>query len=286
MGYIIREVKDNLKRYKFSNQVCIWSITMTMLIIGIFLLFAVNLQIVINDLRERVEIVVFLKSGVDSRRVSQLKAKINRIDNVKSVKYSSPEEALIEFTMDSDLRKQIEFIGENPLPASFSVHLDLEYEELMERVAGKIEKYDSVDEVRYGKEEVNNITKLVNTVKFSGLVLVIIVGIMTMTIIGYTIHLAVHLRGQEIRVMKLVGATAWFIRLPFLIEGILQGCVGGLLSAGLLYVVYRIILTKLEGIVFLPLYYLAVMVIVGMVFGLAGNFIGIGSHIREGRAGT
>ena len=77
MGYIIKEVKDNFRRYKFVNQVCIWSITMTMLIIGIFVLFAVNLQKVIVQMKESVEIVAFLKSGVDSKRVSLLKSKMH-----------------------------------------------------------------------------------------------------------------------------------------------------------------------------------------------------------------
>ncbi len=281
MGYIIKEVKDNFKRYKFSNQVCIWSITMTMLIIGMFLLFAINLQMVINDLKGSVEIVAFLKGGVNSRRVSQLKAKIKKIKNVKSVYYSSPEDALIEFTRDSDLKKQIEFIGENPLPASFGIHLNIESAELMAQAAREIGKFDSIDEVRYGREEVNSIIKFVNTVKFGGLVLVVILGVMTMTIIGYTIHLAVHLRGQEIRVMKLVGATSWFIRMPFLVEGIMQGCAGGVLSAGLLYVVYRIVLTKIEGIEFLPVLYIAVIVAAGVILGLAGNLLGIENHLKE-----
>jgi cell division transport system permease protein len=281
MGYVLKEVKDNFKRYKFANQICIWSITMTMLIIGIFLLFAVNLKKVINELKESVEIVAFLKNKIDSRQLAQLKEKITAIPNVKSVQYISPEDALVDFTRDSDLRKQIEFIGENPLPASFNIKLNVESEVVMTAVVKEIEKYDQIDEVRYGKEEVNNLTAFSDTVKFGGIIIFIIMGIMTVTVIGYTIFLAISLRGQEIRVMKLVGASPWFIRTPFMVEGILHGCAGGLLATGLLYVVYKIVMIKLAGIIFLPVFHILVIVAAGMLIGLAGNLAGIENHLRE-----
>ena len=281
MGYLIKEVKDNFKRYKLANQICIWSITMTMLITGIFLLFAENMGRFIDGLIESVEIEAFLKDGLDSIKISQLKNKISKIPNVKAIEYTSKEEALVEFTRDSDLRKQIEFIGENPLPASFGIKLYVESSELMTGVVKEIEKLDYVDEVRYGREEVNSIMNFVNIIKFSGLVFIVIIGVMTLTIIGYTIYLAISLRGQEIRVMKLVGATSWFVRLPFMLEGAIQGFAGGVLASGLLYVVYRIVIMKIEGIVFIPVQYFAGIIATGMVLGIAGNLIGIEKHLME-----
>lgn len=280
MGYILKEVKDNLKRYRFSSQICIWSIAMTLLFAGIFMVFAVNLMGVIKSFSENVEIVAFLKANVDSKKISQVKRNISELKNVRSVKYKSPEEALLEFTRDSDLAKQIEIIGENPLPDSFSIRLKVESAELMAETAKEIEKYDIIDEVRYGREEVNNLVSFVNTVKFSGIVFIIILVIMTLTIIGYTIRLAVHIRGQEIRVMKLVGATQWFIRMPFVVEGIIQGCIGGLLAIGLLYLVYEIIVAKLEGLVFLTPVYLGLIVVIGIVLGIIGNLLGIEKDLR------
>jgi len=281
MGYITREIKENFKRYKFSSQICMWSITMTLLITGIFLLGVVNLRDVIKGLKDRIEIVAFLKEGLDSSQTLAIKNRIGKIGNVKSVSYVSPSDALVDFTRDPDMAKQIEIIGENPLPASFGIHLRVESAESIGTVAGEIEKFEGIEEVRYGKEEVNNLIKFVNVLRFSGTIFAVILGILTVTVVICTIRLSIYIRGQEIKVMQMVGSNYWFIRLPFMAEGVIQGLFGGLLSGGLLFLVYFIVKSRMEGLVFLPPPYLLLLVGIGIALGLVGNIIGIETQMKQ-----
>lgn len=278
--YALREAKNNFIREKLANLSAIWSLSISILIMGVFFLIGVNLNKVINDLKEKVEIVVFLAEDLSIEEIGSIRKKIFNMGNIEDIIYTSKEEALSDLSKDAEIAHYIKMMGENPLPASFNIKLIDKKMEQLNNIAKRIKFFDGIKEVRYGQEEVKNLNKIIFFIKSIGIGLGIMLGVISLSMIIYTIRLIVSLRQDEIRIMQLVGATAGFIRMPFLLEGLIAGLLGAIFGLGFLFGIYYLLILRFEGILFLPWPIMAGLGGGGILVGFIGSFISIQKYIE------
>jgi cell division transport system permease protein len=212
---------------------------------------------------------------------------------VKAVSFTSKDEALTAFKRELQGRESLlEGLGENPIPASLQLKLHEPYQtpEGLKQLTASLARLEGVEDVLYGQEWVDRVAGLVRLLRLLGLSVGLVLGLASLLIVSNTIRLAVHARAEEIEVMRLVGATHLHIRVPFVLEGMLQGILGALLAIGLLFAVYRATLWQLQltpgqifGIgvgSFLQARWAVAMVLAGAGLGAFGSLISVGRFLK------
>lgn len=287
--YFISDAFKSLRRNATISIASAATVLTTLVVFGAFLLTALNVSVGVQDVQSKVEIKVFLKDNATQAEQSAIEAKIKSIPGVKSVTYETKAEALTKFKAQFANDKDI-LAGynqsNNPLPNSYTVQLD------QPEVADTVQKdltpngqlMAGIDQIGNDQEMIKTITSFANTVKWVGLVLfIVLIGVSLFLIIN-TIKITVYSRRREIGIMKFVGATDWFIRWPFVIEGIVIGLVGSILSVAIIYAGYSALFkSALKGMYTMqfihPSYILTMMswqfVIAGILIGAIGSIIAL-----------
>ena len=227
----------------------ITTVAITLFIVGFFIIIVFDIQGVLSSIKNQVEIAVYLKDNVTDELKTYLENEIKGWDEISQVNFVSKDQALEKFKKENEGSEILKEIQGNPLPASFE--LELKSPEKVEQVALRFMDKDGnfiegVDEVIYGQNYVQklfSITAIVGTIAFLIIVVLLLAAIV---LIFNTIRLAIHARRKEIEVMKLVGATNWFVRLPFLFEGFFEGFIGSVISVVLLYFLSNYLLIRVE----------------------------------------
>jgi len=285
---LFREAILTFRRAPLLSALSIITIAFALYVVGLFGLVALNLQRALKQVEERVEIVAYLLRNTPPESIALATQEISAFPEVSSVTYVSDEEALrrarsglIEF------RDAYRDLQVNPLPASIEIRLKPGFRDAaaVRNVADRLRGYSFIEEVRYGREWVEKLDHLRN---LSGAVVLMIglaFAVVAVVIIGVTIRITVLQRAKEIMIMRLVGATNWFIRGPFLLEGALKGLLGGLLSAAMCYGSYLLFRGNTEvareGLVFFQTPQLVIGVLFGIVIGLGGSLVSVGRHLRN-----
>jgi cell division transport system permease protein len=256
--------------------------------VGLFGLVAVNLRQALRGLEERVEIVAYVLRGTPSEAIAVATQDISAFPEVQDVNYVSEEEALERARTELvEFRDAYRDLQVNPLPASIEIRMKEGYRDAatVERVAQRLKGFGFVDDVRYGREWVQKLDYLRNVTGLVGLVIGLAFAAVAVVIIGVTIRLTILQRAREISIMRLVGATNWFIRGPFLLEGALKGLLGGLLSLVLCYAGYILFRDKsggtLSGLVFFRPEHMTLLIVFGVLLGLCGSLVSVGRHLRH-----
>lgn len=227
----------------------ITTVAITLFIVGFFIIIVFDIQGILSSIKNQVEIAVYLKDNVTDELKTYLENEIKGWDEISQVNFISKDQALEKFKKENEGSEILKEIQGNPLPASFE--LELKSPEKVEQVALRFMDKDGnfiegVDEVIYGQNYVQklfSITAIVGTIAFLIIVVLLLAAIV---LIFNTIRLAIHARRKEIEVMKLVGATNWFVRLPFLFEGFFEGFIGSVISVVLLYFLSNYLLIRVE----------------------------------------
>ncbi len=233
--YFFKESFTSLVRNRWMSLASIGAVASALIILGSFLLLSVNFDHILKDVESQVEITAYLEDSVEQARISQLKKDFAAISGIKEVEFISKEMALEEFKeqVGEDLLEGIE----NPLPNSFRIKVNDPHEVAL--VAEKIEKFSGVDEVKYGKGIVEKLFNIIYWVRMIGLAIMVVFAAVSIFIISNTIRLTVFARRREINIMKYIGATDWFVRWPFLIEGMVLGLIGSSLAVAILGIAYK-----------------------------------------------
>lgn len=247
MSFHVREALRGLKHSKLMAVVTITSIALSLAVLGSFLLFLKNASVFLGRLHDQYKLIVYLKDGVDSESLSSLKRRFEQDAAVETVSYISKEQAL-KLVMDDldDKGWVLKTLEKNPLPDSFEIKVS-EHADVVDLVR-RLEMDRAVARVSSGQDWVAGILRFVSLTRYLGLVLVVVLGLSSLLIVGNTIWLTVYARRDEIAIMRLVGATNWFIRTPFLIEGLLTGIAGATVAFVVLTLGYRFLLGQITGL--------------------------------------
>jgi cell division transport system permease protein len=244
VGFFLREALRALKRNAVPSFAAMATVLVTVLVLGVFIPVVQATTGAANDVRNRVIADVYLKSDATKADVARVRTVIEtRVPHVKSVQYVSKEQAYREQRAKNPEAYQL--LGANPLPDLFRVTPDRPDDIKAVRAAlapespsgGHTTIDPAIDEVRNREDDTNKILSVTQAVKLTMAGLAVLLAIASVLLIANTIRLSLYARRREVEVMKLVGATDWFIRWPFVLEGVLVGALGGVLAVLLLGVV-------------------------------------------------
>ena len=286
--YCLEEAFVDLWRNRLVNLVSIATIAVSLFILGIFATISSNLNLLLAGWSDRVQITVYIKDEAGAREREETEELLRNWPEVESFEYISKEDAVQRFqAYFPELDTLPNLLDSNPLPASFEIQVAPSHRspeqvrQLVERLEGK----PGVEEVDYDLLWIERLTSIIDLVRALGLFIggaLIVASVFT---IFNVIKLTVYGRQDEIGIMRLVGATHAYIRGPFLVEGMLQGGVGGASAIILLYAVYEYFIrralasfslfTSAEWMRFLSLDMLVGIILGGILVGLIGSTLSV-----------
>lgn len=238
--YSVRQGGKNLKRNRMFSLASIGTMAACLFLFGIFYFLLQNLQYAIKSAETNVGVTVFFAEGTGMARISQVQDEIERRAEVAYVNYVSAEEAWERYKETSLTAEQIESFGEdNPLENSASLEVHINDVAAQEALVRYIESFPDVRLVNDSKELADMLNGINRAVSIVTTVIITILAAVAVFLISTTISTGISIRAQEISIMKLIGATDFFIEAPFFVEGILLGAIGAAIPLGLLYGVYR-----------------------------------------------
>jgi cell division transport system permease protein len=285
---LTREALLSFRRAPLLSALSITTIAFSLFTLGLFGLVAINLRKALLGLEERVEIVAFVLRGTPTETITLATQDIAAFPEVQDVTFVTEQQALARARKELvEFRDAYRDLQVNPLPASIEVQLKEGYRDAktVELVAERLRGFGFVDDVRFGRDWVQRLDQLRNVTGLVGLVIGLAFAAVAIVIIGVTIRLTLLQRAREISIMRLVGATNWFIRGPFLLEGALKGFLGGLLSLGLCYAGYVLFRDRTGGsfadLIFFRPEQMILLIVFGVLLGLAGSLVSVGRHLRH-----
>jgi cell division transport system permease protein len=248
--FLIREAFLNLRRQGLMTLASISTVAVALSILGAFGLLAWHVHLVTDQLPRRFEVHAFLRRNLPAAEVEGVRGAVERIPGVRSVTLVTCDEAWNAFkNRYTGLKSDLEGLEGNPLPDKLEIQAHTPQQTLA--VAEQVRVMPQVEAVQDGRTVLQRLISINQWVRTGSLILGALLALGTVAIISNAIRLTLFARRREIRVMQLVGATNGFVRFPFLLEGMLDGLIGGGLACGLLYLAYHYLTTR--ALVHLPL---------------------------------
>ena len=292
--YFLKEGFSGLKKNLLMTVASILAVAACISIMSFSYCVVSNLQYMLDQMEDSIGISVFLKGDLTSEDIENMKTTISGLDHVTNVTYISPADALDQLKDQWGADEDI-FIGlddtNNPLSHSFQVELD--QIESQDAVLAELQKIEGVDKVEYGQSLSEMLMSVSNVFQVAGILVMLVLGVISVMIIINTIRISVMNRRVEINIMKYVGATDWFIRWPFIIEGIIIGLIGAVLpmlvgmpmygkTVSLFYnhipFVENFVRFRVVGDVFS--FVLPAALIFGILLGVVGSVTSIRKHLQ------
>ncbi|MFZ5518114.1 MAG: cell division protein FtsX [Candidatus Zhuqueibacterota bacterium] len=279
--YSLAEGFRGLRRAKFSTFVSISTIFLSLVLIGIFIIFIFNVQRLIQQIQSRVELEVFIDNSYTIEQIDELRQEIFRIKGVESVLYISKEDAA-EIFKNQFGQDVFQILNENPLPASFQIKLSQQHRsaEKAQQIFNQINRLNGVDEVLYRHDLTLMLERYIRLFIIVIFTMGVLLGIGSIFLVSNTIKLIIFSRRTIIEIMKLVGATQRFIRRPFIVEGVVQGTIGGILAALFFYLVFRFINVEIPGLILIDESSYPILIVVGLLWGYIGSKIALRKFLK------
>ncbi len=282
--YFFREVLLSMFRKRWMTFASIGTVAVSLFVLGVFLILVANMNKMIDSLESQVQISVYINDALNEAGRKDIEKMTRDMKNVSTIEYVPKETALKIFRERlGENQKILDALGEaNPLPNSFLVTVKNPAD--VKKTAALIADLYGVDEVKFGQDVAENLFELTHLIRLFGLILMGVLLLATIFIISNTIRLTVFARRKEIAIMKYVGATDWFIRWPFVLEGVVLGLIGGGLSALALRSFYSATVTKIyESQAFFPLveqypfmhYVTIALIVAGILIGTLGSTVSL-----------
>lgn len=281
MTLAFREALRAFNRAPMLSFLSVTTIAFSLFAFGLFGLVALNLRNALQQVEDRVEVRGFIAPGTAPEAVSTAVDDVSLFPEVGSVRLVTEVQALERARRE--LREFADVFEEGLLPASIEVRMKpgLRDPQTVRSVASRLENYDFIDDVRFGEEWVENLYRLRNIATGAGLALGVTFALVAIIIIGSTIRMAVLARSREIAIMRLVGATDGFIRLPFLIEGAIKGTMGGVLALVLTWVTVQVSGRWVLQVQFFESSLALGGIVAGASIGLLGSALSVGRHLKK-----
>lgn len=287
--YFIKEVYTSFKRNIWMTLASIFTVVLSLFILGFFSIVILNLNKMADTLESQVQISVYLKDDLSQEEIDETKETLSKIEGLQDIKFTTREEAMKNFKERlGDQQFLLDALDDtNPLPDSFS--LTVTSPQQVKTIADTAAALDSVESASYSQDIINHLFNLTHLIRLIGVALIILLTGAAIFIISNTIRLTVFARRKEIAIMKYVGATDWFIRWPFLLEGICLGFIGGGLATIFLYIIYNQVTQEIyEAMAFFPLipqhpfidYISLAILVAGIIIGALGSTISLKRFLK------
>ena len=280
--YFIKETYKSIRRNGFMSFASISTVAVSLLVLGMFLMIFLNTNNLAQYLENQVQVSVYMQDNATGQELAAVKEKLTKMPGVVKVTQVSKQQALERFKKRlGDQEQLLNSLGkENPFPNSFEVQVD--NPDRIKVLTPQIGQLPKVETAKFGQEVVEHLFQLTKILRLGGIVLVVFLAMATLFIISNTIRLTVFARRKEVIIMKYVGATDWFIRWPFLLEGMTLGFFGAVVAFVLINSIYASLLDRIHAtLAFLPLLPTSPLLLYVDLFLLAaGTGIGaLGSYI-------
>ena len=278
LGYLIKEGFHGIFLHGFMSFAAICVTIACLLIVGSFSILAYNLDVMVEKLNQTSEIMVYIDSSLSDAEARSVGTKINQLDNVQNSVFVTREEALEKFVNDHDNNAAFNGVQAQDLRHRYVV--TLEDNTLMKQTDEQLKSIPGVAKTNAAYELAEGFTTIQNVLNIASIALIAMLLVISLLIISNTIKLAMYDRRDEIAIMKMVGATNSFIRLPFIVEGFTLGMIGAILAFGLEWVLYDALVERINSVDALRLFDFVpftgdLLIPMLATFGAAGLFVGI-----------
>jgi len=291
--YLVRRAMRNMRQSPFLCTAAIGTVTVSLCILTFFAIIVLNVQQLTRHWSREVEVVAYLDEIPAKKQLDALVDEARRLPEVESVKFVSREQAFDDFKLRlGDDAILLEGLDKDFLPASLRMSLVEDYRNRsgVEKVVAHLKQKKTFSDFRYGQDWLERFESFVGLIKMAGAILGGFLLFAALFIVANTIKLTVYARRDELEVMSLVGGTSLFIKTPFLIEGGLQGALGGFLALGFSYLLFSLFLhqglqslllaTGVETVLFLPSHFQTMVVVTGTLLGFFGSLLSLRQFVR------
>lgn len=291
MTLFFKRAIDDIFKNGFLNLVTVITISLSILITSAFILFFINTDEVINSWKSGLRIMAYLKPQTNRAELDFLKQSIETLEGVQSVRFISKDEALDLLKRQMEHQGSLfESLDENPLPDSFEIRMMAKIESWQQiaTLAARIETLAHVEEVEYGQRWIGRFINVFQLVRLAGYSMGALFFVAAIFIVANTIRLVIYSRREEVEIMRLVGATDSFIKIPFYIVGLIQGALGAFIGTGLLYLLFALMSVNIESeflpglfrLKFIPLEILGAILLSSMLMGWLGCYISLKQFLK------
>lgn len=277
IGYLLKEGLRGIFLHGFMSFAAVCVTVACLLIVGSFSILAYNLDVMVEDLNQTSEILVYVDSSLSDAEARSIGTKINALDNILQSTFVSREEALESFIEDHDY--DAAFSGVQPQDLRHRYVVTLEDNTKMEQTDAQLKGIPGVAKTKAAYALAEGFTTIQSVLHIASVALIAVLLVISLLIISNTVKLAMYDRKNEIAIMKMVGATNGFIRLPFVVEGFSLGMMGAILAFGLEWVMYDALVKRIAEVDALQLFkfvsFQELLIPMVVTFAAAGLFVGI-----------
>lgn len=267
----------NIRRSPYQALAAILIMTLTFLVVSFFTFLLVGSSQIINYFESKPQVTAFFKNEAAQEDINILENKLSDTGKVSSIKFLSKEDALkIYKEQNKNDPLLLDLVTADVLPASFEISA-VKIEDLSP-ISDMLKKSSIVSDVIYQKDVVSTLTSWTNAIRKIGVVLIFLFSLVSILVMATIISMKISQKKEDIEIMKLIGATSWYIRLPFIMEGVFYGTVGAIIgwtiSTGVLLYATPFLESFLRGIPILPVPYVNLLILLGLEILLA-VFLGV-----------
>ncbi|NOX35390.1 MAG: ABC transporter permease [Deltaproteobacteria bacterium] len=278
MTHFVKKALADIRSNRFLNLITIVTISLSILVVSVFLLFFENASRVIESWNQGGRIMIYLKKDFTLDMLPELKARVNALGDINEMVYISKTQALNKLKKDmSSGSAFLKTLKENPLPDALEIKIrSYNSFEDIQKFARSIKALEIVEDVEYGQGWLGKFLNVFNLFKITGYAMCSLFFLIALFITANTVRLAFYSRRLEVEIMRLVGATETFIKAPFYVEGLLQGFLGGILGLAVLLITYFTVLSGITqnfaSYVYFDIRFLSLKIIMVIIFG--STFLG------------
>ena len=291
MMLLFKRAIEDIFKNRFLNLVTTITISLSILIVSAFILFFINTNELINIWKKGIRVMAYLRPGTGTVEVSDLKQRIQGLEGVQTVQFISKQAALTR--LKDKMQRQASLfknLSENPLPDAFEIRIVLPEGnwQKIESIATRIESLDQVEEVEYGQQWLERFSNVFSLFRLAGYTLCGIFFMATVFIVANTMRLVIYSRSEEVEIMRLVGASDKFIKIPFYIQSLIQGALGAVVGLTALFIAFLFLNTGVQTAFyhgffqmrFLPPMALVSIIGGSMLVGWLGCYISLKQHLN------
>ncbi len=286
LSYVFRESFSGFKRAKLASTISVFTITISLTLLGIFAVLSLSFYQVLNEIRSRFEIEMFLNEYITEKKASVLLDDLKRNPAIDSTYYISKEQAATKFKKQfgEDITT---VLGANPLPSSVNLKVEQSYSNLdsLDKLVADLSGLPGVAEVKFNRSFIAGVDRNARIVSLITIGLGVFISIAAIALVANTTRLAIFAKRQMIKTMELGGATPGFIRTPFIIEGFWQGLFGSFVSVGTIFLVVNFLLREFDRDFYNILQNSTLLIypwilLTGIILGLLGSSLSVRKFIN------